>query len=156
MVYVFDSNSLMVMSNYYLGCFPTLWQEIDKYVTDGKILSVREVLKEVSNGSNPPAFDDWLSVNKDIFHIPTAEEGLFVQKIFSTRNFRDAVRKFQFLNGRPVADPFVIAAAKVRKGCVVTQETQAPNSAKVPNICSHFGIECVNLETFLSREGLIY
>ena len=53
----------------------------------------------------------------------------------------------------PVADPFVIALAKVRDGCVVTEETMRPNAAKVPNVCEHFGIEYTNVEGFMNKEG---
>ena len=39
------------------------------------------------------------------------------------------------LKGKPVADPFVIA------------------KAKIPNVCNHFGILCINLDGFMEKEN---
>ncbi len=36
---------------------------------------------------------------------------------------------------------------------VVTEETFRPNAAKIPNVCQHFGIECINLRQLMEREG---
>jgi hypothetical protein len=69
------------------------------------------------------------------------------------RHFEYLVGQEQRLTGAYVADPFVIASAKVRKACVVTEEQKKPNAAKIPNVCAHFGIECTNLEGFMKREG---
>ena len=38
-------------------------------------------------------------------------------------------------------------------GCVVTLEGAPANAAKIPNICSHFGVGCIHLEGFMEREG---
>ncbi|MEE8526835.1 MAG: DUF4411 family protein [Thermoanaerobaculia bacterium] len=57
------------------------------------------------------------------------------------------------LLGKPVADPFLIAAAKVLDGCVVTEESFPPNAARIPNVCEHFGIDWTNFEGFLERNG---
>jgi len=81
------------------------------------------------------------------------QETLFVSKIFSVRHFQYLVGQKQTLKGTPVADPFLIASAKVRKGCVVTGEKKKPNAAKIPNVCEYFGIDCTNLEGFMEREG---
>ena len=55
--------------------------------------------------------------------------------------------------GKPVADPFVIARAKISGACVVTQEKKTDNAAKIPNVCDHFGIRCINLEGFMEKES---
>jgi len=63
------------------------------------------------------------------------------------------IRKKEQLQGKPVADPFVIAKAQaLAEGCVVTQEIKKPNAAKIPNVCEHFGIPCLNLEAFMENE----
>ena len=47
MAYVFDTNSFRVLGNYYPDQFPTFWERFDRAVTDGKIVSVREVRREL-------------------------------------------------------------------------------------------------------------
>ena len=69
------------------------------------------------------------------------------------RNFRSMISKQSILKGTPVADPFVIAAAYIRNGQVVTQEGRKPNAAKIPNVCAHFDIKCLNLEGLMEKEG---
>ena len=57
------------------------------------------------------------------------------------------------LEGRPCADPFIIAKAKVLNGIVVTLEEIKPNAAKIPNVCAGLNIKCINLETFMMQQG---
>ncbi|MCZ6821218.1 MAG: DUF4411 family protein [Calditrichaeota bacterium] len=58
----------------------------------------------------------------------------------------------QRLKGTPVADPFVIASARIRQACVVTEEGKKKNAARIPNVCEYFGVDCTNLEGFMERE----
>ena len=57
------------------------------------------------------------------------------------------------MEGLPVADPFVIARAKVASGVVVTQEQFKDNAPQIPNVCQYFGIKYVDLEGFMEGEG---
>ena len=58
--------------------------------------------------------------------------------------------------GLPVADPFVVAAAKVHQASVVTREAFKSGGARIPTVCQEFGVECLNVEQFLTRERLKY
>jgi hypothetical protein len=95
----------------------------------------------------------WIESHKQMFLQPTAAEAGFVVEIFAVPHFRSLVGEMQRLKGRPVADPFVIASARVRGGSVVTEEANKPNAAKIPNVCEHFGIHWTNLEGFLKQVG---
>lgn len=63
------------------------------------------------------------------------------------------IRNKERLQGKPVADPFVIARAKVLNCQVVTTEVFRDNSAKIPNVCKYFSVQCINLEKFMEQEG---
>jgi hypothetical protein len=76
----------------------------------------------------------------------------FVAEIFSVPHFQQLVSEQQRLKGVPVADPFVIAMAKIRCGCVVTEEVKKPGAARIPNVCEHFGIACCNIEAFMEAK----
>jgi len=86
------------------------------------------------------------------FQLPSPEEFAFVVEIFKVSHFQSLVRKKERLQGKPVADPFVIAKAKALKGCVITQESKKPNAVHIPNVCEYFSIDCLNLEGFMERE----
>jgi Domain of unknown function (DUF4411) len=68
-------------------------------------------------------------------------------------HFQHNIEQQKLLRGGKMADPFVIAKAAVNGGAVVTMEKFKPNSAKIPNICKHFSVECLLLEEFMEREG---
>ena len=153
MTYVFDTNSFIVIGHYYPEQFPSFWNKFDQSVEIGKIISVREVFRELDQDASASHLSDWIEDHKNIFMIPNAAATEFVSTIFSIQHFQALVSEKNRLAGRPCADPFIIAWAKVIGGCVVTEEKEKPNAAKIPNVCRHFGIDCINLQGFMEREG---
>ncbi|WP_094545731.1 DUF4411 family protein [Petroclostridium xylanilyticum] len=79
--------------------------------------------------------------------------GMDVQDIFKVEHFQVIISGKNLLSGKPVADPFVIAKAKIIDGTVITNEANKPNGAKIPNICERFNVKCINLEQFMEVEG---
>ena len=156
MKYVFDSDSLInLFRHYYPERFPTLWEKFDALISAGELISVREVFNEI--GSSEDALATWAKEHKDIlFMESTAEELRFVAEIFKVEHFQAMIRKQQRLKGKPVADPFVIARAKISGACVVTQEKNTEKAAKIPNVCDNFEIPCINLEGFMEKEGWMF
>jgi len=152
MIYVFDSGPLIVLfRHYYPDRFPSLWKSFDALVLEQRIISVREVRKELEGHGD--RLSDWVKDHREFFLTPTADELNFVTEIFKVTHFQTLVRKKERLQGKPVADPFVIAKAQaLEEGCVVTQEIKKPNAARIPNVCEHFDIPCLNLEAFMENE----
>lgn len=154
MTYVFDTNAFIhLFMHFYLSRFPTLWRKFDDLVGKGRITSVREVAKEIESYHGENRLTQWAKVHREVFTQPTEEEMQFVGEIFGVTRFQALVSNERRLSGGPVADPFVVAKARTIQGCVVTQEQNRPNGAKIPNACEHFEIDCTNLEGFMEREG---
>ncbi len=152
MTYVFDNSPLSALfRNYYRGTFPTLWQHFDDLVTNGDIISTREVHREIDDGPDGN-LRDWAARNNELFTIPNAEEGAIVAQIFSVPHFQQNIERQKMLKGGRNADPFVIAKAAVNVLTVVTMEQLRPNAVKIPNICDHFNIPWVSLEGFMEAE----
>lgn len=152
MIYIFDSNVLITLfRNFYRSRFPSLWQKFYAYVIDGQILSVREVMNEIEDRDDQ--LSKWAKQNRDIFTHPSTEELAFITEIFKVAHFQALVRTEERLKGKPVADPFVIAKAKIIQGCVVSDEKLKPNAAKIPNVCEYFGVAHLNLEGFMEKEN---
>lgn len=152
-MYVLDTSSIRSFSSYYPEVFPAVWARIDDLVSKGKIVSVREAFREIEVQSTKVHIDDWAKRNKKVFAHPSQEEMAFVAEIFSVPHFTQMIGRKQIAAGFPVADPFVIAAARIKGACVVTEEVFKENGAKIPNICKHFGIDCTNFEGLMKREG---
>lgn len=152
MVYVFDTSSLIVFKNYYPAHFPSLWEKISDLIDAKRLISVKEVLRELDGEVDSDFVRDWAKHNARIFKTPTREELAFVSQIFAVPHFQTLISKKSILKGSPVADPFVIAATKVRGGAVVTEESYKPNAAKIPNVCEHFNIKCIKLQDLMKAE----
>lgn len=152
MKYVFDTSPLADLFRYYYPeRFPSLWEKFNLLISDGEITSTREVYREIQ------AQDDnlfaWAKEQSDLFVVPNLEEALYVSEIYKVSHFQQNIERQKLLNGGSNADSFVIARAGVLGLTVVTNEKQKPNAAKIPNICSHFDIACINLEGFMELEG---
>lgn len=153
MIYVFDNSPLSTLfRNYYRGRFPSLWEKFDALVDADRLVSTREVLKEI-NGSSIEALRDWAKSHGEIFSTPTAEEGALVAQIFAINHFQHNIEQKKLYKGGFNADAFVVGKAGVIDGTVVTMEEHRPNAAKIPNMCQHFGIPCLSLEAFMESEG---
>ncbi len=113
---------------------------------------MREVLTEIDQGDDKDKLTVWARHHKDFFQLPTPAELAFVAEIFKVPQFQALVSARKRLKGKPVADPFIIAKAKLVDGCVVTQESQV-RVAKIPSICGYFDIKCLDLEGFMEQEN---
>lgn len=123
-------------------------------VSEQRIISVREVFNELKEYED--RLSEWAKINRSFFPLPTLDEMKFVTEIFQVAHFQALIRKKEQLQGKPVADPFVIARAKATKGCVVTQGKMKDHAAKIPNVCKHFDIPCIDLEGFMEKENWMF
>lgn len=106
----------------------------------GIITSVREVKNEIEKRDD--ILKEWIKMNPSFFTEPTPDEMLFIRNIYEIKHFQASLSQKKLLSGGPFADPFIIAQAKIESATVVTSEKNAPNSAKIPNICKHFDVLC--------------
>lgn len=156
MIYVFDTSPLSTLfKNYYRKRFPSLWSQFDDLIDNHQIVSTREALREINDGSNKD-LREWSDLNRDIFTTPNAIEGAFVGRIYSVTHFQQNIEQQKLLKGGKNADPFIIAKAFSEKGTVVTLEMFKPNASKIPNICNHFKVPCITLEEFMEEEGWVF
>lgn len=152
-MYVFDTSPISALfRNYYRGTFKTLWERYDALVANGHIVSTREAFREIEDSSSGD-LEAWAKSNKALFATPGAAEAKFVTEIYRVPHFQQNIEQQKLLKGGKNADPFVIARAAVEGKCVVTMELFKPQAAKIPNICHHFGVNCMTLEEFMIREG---
>lgn len=152
MIYVFDTNSFSELNAYYPDIFKAFWNSFDAMVASGDVISTREVETELQRSGLEHVLK-WAKANGRIFTTPSNAETTFVAKIFSVPHFQTLIGQKAQQRGTPVADPFVIACAFAHKGTVVTQEKLKPGAAKIPNVCQHFNLPCLDLEGFMRTQG---
>lgn len=153
MIYVFDTSSIRSLQHFYPSVFKTIWDGLDSLVHQKNLISTREVWNELGRQNVSADVLAWAKQNKPIFTTPNTAELQFVAQIFQTKHFQSLIGEQQRLKGTPVADPFVIACAKIKGATVVTEEQLKPNAAKIPNVCAHFNVPCIDLERFMQQQG---
>lgn len=153
-MYIVDTNSFLVLGHYYPDNFPSIWSHIDALVKDEKLFSVKEAKRELENNFHTDHLEQWVKNNSKIFAAPSVEEMIIVSDIFTNPTFRDLIKRNNLLKGRPVADPFIVAAAKHRGGSVITEEKYKRNAARIPNVCDKFDVPCINIQDFLQSEKI--
>ena len=152
MTYVLDTSFIIQLhENYYRDSFVSLWKLFDDMLAAGRFTSTREVLRELEEQSDTAA--QWAEANKELFATPTAEEGRCVASIYAIKHFQQNIELKKILKGGKNADPFVVARAFTIKGAVLTMEQLKPNAAKIPNICDHFKVPCLDFRRFMVVEG---
>ena len=152
-MYVLDTNVISALhKNYYRKRFVSLWKQFDQLVAEGMVTSTREAYHELHDGVLG-ADTEWAKANADVFATPDANEAAFVAQIYSVPHFQANIEKQKLIRGGRNADAFIVARAYAIGGSVVTLERLKPNAVKIPNICDHFGISCLDLEGFMEKEG---
>jgi len=155
LIYIIDTSVVSALHrNYYRSRFVSLWKRFDEMVEGGVFTSTRESLRELEDAGG--AAHDWAKANPDLFVTPDANEGAFVAKIYGVVHFQANIEKQKIYRGGRNADPFLIARAAVLGGTVLTMEQIKPNAAKIPNICQHFKVPCVDLEDFMEQEDWVF
>jgi len=154
MKFVIDTGCFRQMEDYYPDVFKTFWAQFQEAVDDSEIFSVREVWLEMEQQNKVNHVTEWAKLNKaHMFRTPVPEELAIVGQVLAVPHFSQLIGRKQLNKGSPVADPFLIAAGKHFGATVVTTEKFAPNSAKIPNVCQHFGVESTNLQGLLKAKG---
>lgn len=162
MRYVADTGFFIAIKEYYPEVFLSFWENMDKAAASGKLSSVREVRRELeSYRGHRVHMDEWVNARKRIFTEPSPQEAIAVSKILAVPRFDHLIKGKEMRAGKPVADPFVIAKARVMGGAVITTElpgkvgenqtsTRHPH---IPDVCKHFDIPCLTPAEFMEREG---
>ena len=143
----------MTLGVYYRKRFPTIWATMDTLADVGELISVRESRRELDHLCHYDHVNEWIERYKHIFLIASDNECEIVAKIFSSEQYRGLVKNKNIRKGSPVADPFIIAAAKTRNGSLLRKSHQNQWS-KIPAVCKELGIRCINLEGFLEEQSL--
>jgi len=166
-VYCMDSSALTDLRMLYRrSTFPGVWKDLANLVDDRRLMSPREVWKEIKKDNELPL---WVRErnNRRMF-VQLNAKGLQVAKEISN-NFQGLVDTEK---ETPDADPFVIALA-IQKHCepqglfhsqnyvVLTSERPNPQGKpRIPDVCRLSGVECLSgsraLADLFEREGWHY
>ena len=141
MTYSIDTSALLDgwMRWYPPDVFPSVWQRFDQLIEAGSVVAPDEVLRELARRDDE--LHDWCNQHPKLF-VPL-DEAIQYSTLEVLNQFPRMVDQRP---GKNLADPFVVALAKVRQLTVVTGELGGTQDRpKIPFVCKHFGIRPINL-----------
>ena len=135
---------------------PRFWSVIDEMAAVGRVSSSTLVYDELTDVQDELA--DWARERRTsgIFVEPdTLAQAAFQQIVdYVNNHYTNVSQVARFL---AKADPWVIAQASADGGAVVTLEIVVPadsQKVKIPNVCGHFHVPCVNTYQMLRDLGV--
>lgn len=156
-LYVVDANVMMEAARTYYAFqrVPGFWQWMAERITDGTIRTASLVGEEIEF---PQELVEWVAEQgANGFFIDVSDPA--IQAKYAEIAHWVVTQPFgpehiaKFLDG---ADPWIISAAVVLDGAVVTQERQAnagSRKVKIPNVCEAFEVRCVSTFQMLEECG---
>lgn len=130
--------------------FPGLWAHIESLAATEKLRAPDEVLRELQTKDDGLA--KWAKQRDGLFAPLEPAVMAAVREVLAA-----FPRLVGTLKQRNRADAFVIALAKVDGLTVVTEERGGtPDRPRIPLICDHFGVLCINTLEFIRETGLTF
>ena len=124
--------------------FTPIWEALDDMISSGQLLTSSEILDELKD-------DDlikWIKTRKDFF-VPLSKE-IQEQVSIILEKYPDLIKMKSTSNSN--GDPFLVATAITKSGCIVTNERLGSGNngdVRIPNVCKGFDIAYMNLHSFL-------
>ena len=142
-----DTSALIDLWRHYpRDVFPGLWRNLERLLTEGKLVAPHRVLKELEQKDDD--LSKWAKRNRRMFVGLDMDQQQQVKKL---------LEKYPALvdpgKSIPEADPFVVALGK--KGyIVISQERRGgPGSVtRIPDVCEKEGITCISLHQLFREE----
>jgi len=167
-IYCIDSGSLFDLKQRNPpDLFPGPWAKLAELGRSRRLIAPREVRREIEAGDDEVV--EWALHNANLFRDPDDAQLEIVREIL-----REFPRFVDLGKERADADVFIVAVALLinrsqpssifpqvspmfPQRCIVVSEERprrAPTGPpKIPDVCAHYGIECIKLFTLMRNEG---
>jgi hypothetical protein len=157
-IYWVDSNVFIESKAgpYPFKVVPSFWKHIDHMLARKVIFSSEMVYRELIGYGDD--LSKWLKTRKQngLCVAVNEEVEAHFEKIAAYVSERyDEPNTADFLKG---ADGWIIAHALHTKGIAVSQESKHhpnANKARIPDVCKHFQVKCINVYEMLSQQGAV-
>lgn len=151
--YCIDTSALIdLKETYSRDVFPSVWADVEKFISQGRFIAPLEVLNELQQKDDELL--KWAQNHRKMFKDLDNEQQQHVRDILN--DFPKLVDPSKMV---PDADPFIISLA-MSEGCIVitSEKMSAPGSRKtgIPNACQKFNIKCVSLREFFREQKWTY
>ncbi len=136
--------------HYHNNVFPSLWTHLENILRSRRAFVTNQIYQEIMRIDDD--LNDWLKERKDCVTPDSDELQMQVKEIVNSYP-----RLVSVGSGRSSADPYLIAAAFLAKGVVVSDESPSNNinNPKIPDVCKDLDIECIKPVVFYHQTGLV-
>ena len=148
-LYCLDTSALIQPWNTYyaMDLCPDYWAVIDKLAADGVFFCTMEVKREIKKKDD--GLSAWVEARPHIFREITEDVQRNLRRILATH--KELVKAGK---DRSMADAWVVAHAITENATVVTKEGFAPRKIKIPDVCGHYSVRCIDDVEFVRETGV--
>ena len=169
-LFLIDTSSLITPYRQYYAfdLVPSFWDKLKECFISGQIVILDKIWSELEKGGSGDNLSDWLKNNEPSISIyPYKTEAI-------VRSYADVIRYIQTSNLYyesaiaawaidSIADPWLIAAARVGNFIIVTEEQgssgispkQKNKNPKIPDVAKAFGVDTVPLFEMMRRLKMV-
>jgi len=170
-VYLIDANTFLTPSKFYyrFSIAPGYWEQFNLFAKKGYIKTIDKIEKELRTWDKENLKDDiqlWYENNFKGEILSTKKQHI-VDEYVNVIRFLNESKKYnekaflEWASREDVADPWLIATAKVSGYIVVTLENRIHynngtpmGSAKIPNVCEDLSVDYIDLFTMMEQLGI--
>lgn len=139
--YCIDSSSLISAKHirYPMDNFPSVWEKFEDLIKDGTFVISRHVYDEVTHGEDDLAV--WMKKHSKLV---VQVDAALIQE---TARLTTAYSIVDPDSTKEIADPYVVALAKLRSIPCVNEETSSKGKKymKIPDVCEKEGVRSMTL-----------
>jgi len=158
-IYCFNTGPFIEIGRLPRRFFPGVWKRVEGLVRDSRLVSPREVLKELLARSDEIA--NWAKAQPGLFRPNDPELVRVAQDVL--RDFPSLINPNK--PGGGSADPFVIALARIGDAqgqqrlldpyrcVVVSQERARSGKVNIPAVCAHYALTHSDINGVYDQEG---
>jgi predicted nucleic acid-binding protein len=144
--YVMDASSFISQKDgepHNKRTFKTLWQNIERLISEGVIITCSEIANEL----NDPEVSSWLNaLHCTVIPIDDEIQENVIQVVTTNPKL------INIGENKSSGDPFLIATA-MKYGITVITEERKNSPKKIPQVCANMGINCIDINGLCLREG---
>ena len=165
-IFLLDANSFITPYKHYYAfdLIVPYWDEIVKYIKNGRIVVLDMVKNEIMLGKDE--LSNWLKNIENLNTITHREINTIlkykevIQYVKNSKSYKESA--FLEWSREEVADPWIISSAIINVYTIVTLEVLSsglsdknPNKkAKIPDVAKAFNVETINLFEMMRRLGI--
>lgn len=142
---------------------PSFWEKLKNVLRQDNVIILNVVKDEICAGGDD--LTKWLKGLEDVHYLNQKREDIIIQYA-AVLQYIDESPLYQSIardnwSVEKIADPWLIAAASVEGGTIVTNENKVSNISNpaknphIPNVAENFGVSCIDIYTFMRKCNIV-